>query len=73
MELNGGQEQTHPVSQSERRRKMDHRTHRAGTVRGCQDCDRITYEPSWYATLLAAAQERELLVNVQDEAVPAYA
>lgn len=49
---------------------MDHNTHRAGTVRGCKDCDGITYEPSWYATLLASSQER--LVNVQEEAVPAY-
>ena len=51
---------------------MDHNTHRAGTVRGCSDCDGMTYEPSWYATLLAASQERELLVNIQEEAVPAY-
>ncbi len=51
---------------------MDHSTHRAGTVRGCSECDTITYEPSWYATLLAASQDRELLVNVQEEAVPAY-
>ena len=48
---------------------MDHSTHRAGTVRGCSDCDRITYEPSWYATLLAASQER--LVNLQEEALSA--
>jgi hypothetical protein len=52
---------------------MDHRTHRAGTVRGCMECDSVTYEPSWYATLLAAAQERELLVTIQGEAEPAYA
>jgi hypothetical protein len=52
---------------------MDHRTHKSGTARGCQECDSVTYEPSWYATLLAAAQERELMVNVQDEAVAAYA
>ncbi len=49
---------------------MDHNTHRAGTVRGCTECDGITYEPSWYATLLAASQER--LVKLQEEAVPAY-
>ena len=73
MELNAGQEHTHPVSESETEADMDHGTHRAGTVRGCIECDSITYEPSWYATLLAASQERELLVNVQDEAVPAYA
>jgi hypothetical protein len=49
---------------------MDHSTHRAGTVRGCTECHTITYEPSWYATLSAAAKERELFVNIQDEAVP---
>ena len=51
---------------------MDHSTHRAGTVRGCLDCDVITYEPSWYVTLLAASQERDLLVNLQERAEPAY-
>ena len=51
---------------------MDHSTHRAGTVRGCNECDNITYEPSWYATLLAASQERQILVNLQAEAEPAY-
>jgi hypothetical protein len=50
---------------------MDHSTHRAGTVRGCIDCNAITYEPSWYATLLASSTER-LLVNLEEEAAPAY-
>jgi hypothetical protein len=70
MELNAVQEHTRLVSESETEAEMDHSTHRAGTVRGCKDCDGITYEPSWYATLLAASQER--LVNIQEEAVPAY-
>jgi hypothetical protein len=51
---------------------MDHGTHRAGTVKGCKDCDAITYEPSWYATLLASSQERLLLVTLEEEAQPAY-
>jgi hypothetical protein len=51
---------------------MDHSTHRAGTVKGCNDCDAITYEPSWYATLLAASQERRLLVTLEEQAQPAY-
>ena len=70
MELNAGQEHTRPCQRVETEAEMDHNTHRAGTVRGCKDCDGITYEPSWYATLLAASQER--LVNLQEEAVPAY-
>ena len=72
MELTTVQAHTHPVSESETEAEMDHSTHRAGTVRGCIECDTITYEPSWYATLLAASQERELLVNLQGVAEPAY-
>jgi hypothetical protein len=72
MELNRVQEHTHPVSESETEAEMEHSTHRAGTVRGCTDCNSATYEPSWYATLLAASQERELLVNLREEAQPAF-
>ena len=72
MELNGGQEHTRLVSESETEAEMDHSTHRAGTVRGCMECHTITYEPSWYATLLAASQERRLFVKLEEEAQPAY-
>jgi hypothetical protein len=72
MELNGSQEQTRICQQDEMEAEMDHSSHRAGTVKGCKDCDGITYEPSWYATLLAASQERRLLVTLEEEAVPAY-
>jgi hypothetical protein len=51
---------------------MDHSSHGAGSIRGCIDCNRSTYEPSWYATLLAASQERDLLVTLEGEAQPAY-
>ena len=49
-----------------------HDTHRAGTIRGCNQCNGVTYEPGWYATLLAASKERELLVTLQEEAQPAF-
>lgn len=45
---------------------MDHTTHRARTVTGCPECDRISYEPSWYAMLLAAAVERDLPMDLQE-------
>jgi hypothetical protein len=51
---------------------MDHTTHRARTVTGCRECDDISYEPSWYATLLAAAVERDLLMELQGRAGPAF-
>ena len=49
---------------------MDHWMHRPGTMRDCGECGTITYEPGWYATLLAIALRGELLI-VQQEAVTA--
>lgn len=46
---------------------MDHWMHRPGTMRDCGDCKTVTYEPGWYATLLATALRGELM-SVQDEA-----
>ena len=73
MELTLVQEHTHLVSTSQAEAEMDHKSHGAGTtIRGCIECNTSTYEPGWYATLLAASQERDLLVTIQEEADPAY-
>lgn len=72
MELNHVQGHTHLVPVSATEAEMDHTTHRARTVSGCVECDDISYEPSWYATLLAAAVERDLLTELQGRANPAF-
>ena len=33
--------------------RMDHMTHRPGTIAECPDCRRAAYEPAWYAALIA--------------------
>ena len=46
-----------------------HGNHQAGTVSGCAQCVTIAYEPSWYAAMLAFAEERNLdgvLVRLDD-------
>jgi len=50
---------------------MDHWMHRPGTMRDCGDCEGVTYEPGWYASLLAVALRGELM-SVQDEADRVY-
>jgi hypothetical protein len=40
---------------------MDHATHRAGTVAGCRDCQRMAYEPGWYASLVAFGADAVVL------------
>ena len=45
---------------------MGHETHRAGTDKGCKECARLAYEPSWYATLLTHAGD-DLLVEVGED------
>jgi hypothetical protein len=40
---------------------MDHTTHRAGTVAGCRDCQRMAYEPGWYASLVAFGADAVVL------------
>ena len=39
----------------------EHREHAAGTVSGCRHCVTVAYEPSWYASLLAFAEGREVM------------
>ena len=72
MELNGVQGDTRLVPVSLTEAEMDHTTHRARSVSGCLECDDISYEPSWYATLLAAAVERDLVTDLQGRAEPAF-
>ena len=45
---------------------MDHQTHKAGTVQGCNECAGLAYEPGWYAALLSFSQN-EVLVDLTRE------
>ena len=45
---------------------MGHETHRAGTAKGCKECSKLAYEPSWYATLLTHVMSGELLVELEE-------
>ena len=40
----------------------DHSNHKAGTASDCPECGQLAYEPGWYATLLAFAQEGNFAV-----------
>ncbi len=41
---------------------MDHHMHRPGTVKECWRCNRIAYEPGWYAALLAIEQGQTVVI-----------
>ena len=71
MESSGSQAHTHPVASRDGGREMDHWMHRPGTMRDCGDCESVTYEPGWYASLLAVALRGELM-SVQDGADTVY-
>jgi hypothetical protein len=43
-----------------------HKMHRAGTVAGCPECQRMAYEPGWYASLVAFDVEAVVLQTSAD-------
>jgi hypothetical protein len=45
---------------------MDHKMHRAGTVAGCPECQRMAYEPGWYASLVAFDADAVMLGDSLD-------